>query len=170
MEKRGYIHLYYGEGKGKTTAAMGLAARGLGHDKKVVIVQFLKRGDSGEIASLKKLGAKVFSGKVGDHFRVSDMTEDEKEKNRIISGDNLSSALACDCDILILDEFCAAIEGGMIDEDIARKALLKNDAEIVITGRRPPNCIMEAADYITEMRCERHIHDKGISAREGIEY
>ena len=170
--KRGYIHLYFGEGKGKTTAAMGLAARALGHGKSVVIVQFLKRGDSGEIESLKKLGAVVYSGKAGDSFRVADMTPDEISKTKTISLDNLSGALKRECDILILDEFCAAINNDIIDEKTAKAALTKIDenTEIIITGRKPKKWLLDEADYITEMGCIRHPHDDGIPAREGVEY
>ncbi|MCR5098324.1 MAG: cob(I)yrinic acid a,c-diamide adenosyltransferase, partial [Lachnospiraceae bacterium] len=137
---RGYIHLYYGEGKGKTTAAMGLASRALGHGKKVVIVQFLKKGESGEVNSLEKLGAHIFSGKAGDGFRVADMTGDEREKTKEISNENLKAALECECDVLILDELCAALNNDMADMGLIKKILQKKDhgTEIIITGRKPP--------------------------------
>ena len=168
----GYIHLYYGEGKGKTTAAMGLAARALGHGKKVIIVQFLKKGKSGETESLKKLGAEILAGKAGESFRVSDLTEEERAATREISDDNLAKAITLDCDLLILDELCAAVNNDLADRKLIDEAIKKSEAgtEIVITGRRPPEWLFDSADYITEMRAVRHPHDSGLAAREGIEY
>ena len=90
MEHTGLLHLYYGDGKGKTTAAMGLALRAMGSGKRVVILQFLKGGKSGEVPLLEQLGAKVYSGKAGQKF-VFQMTPEEK-------------AAYCPC--------CAAVDAG----------------------------------------------------------
>ena len=103
MEQKGLLHLYYGDGKGKTTAAMGLALRSLGSGRRVVIVQFLKGGKSGEIPLLERLGAKVFRGKAGQKF-VSRMTPEEKEQTRALQDRNLAAAMTEDADLLILDE------------------------------------------------------------------
>ena len=83
METRdlGLVHLYWGEGKGKTTAAMGLALRALGHGRKVTVVQFLKNGSSGELAPLRALGAAVYAGKTGTKF-ASQMTPEERAQER----------------------------------------------------------------------------------------
>ncbi len=166
------IHLYYGDGKGKTTAAVGLAIRALGHGKKVVFVSFLKRGDSGEVAILKKLGAEVLAKKAGKSFRVSDMSEEEIEENRRICNENLKKAGEKDFDILILDELCAALRHGLLDEDTAKRVVLlgQDKREVIVTGRRPAQWLLDYSDYITEMKCERHIINKGIPAREGIEF
>ena len=88
MEQMGLLHLYYGDGKGKTTAAMGLALRALGSGKKVVIVQFLKGGKSGEIPLLEQLGATVYRGKAGQKF-VFQMNEAEKAGRVINVTDDL---------------------------------------------------------------------------------
>ena len=103
MEQMGLLHLYYGDGKGKTTAAMGLALRALGSGKRVVIVQFLKGGRSGEIPLLEQLGAKVYRGKAGQKF-VSQMNEAEKAATRALQDANLAAAMAEPADLLILDE------------------------------------------------------------------
>ena len=79
MERTGLLHLYYGDGKGKTTAAMGLALRALGSGKKVVVLQFLKGGQSGEIPLLEQLGAKIYRGKAGQKF-VFQMNERSEER------------------------------------------------------------------------------------------
>ena len=81
MKRTGLLHLYYGDGKGKTTAAMGLALRAMGSGKRVVILQFLKGGKSGEVPLLEQLGAKVYRGKTGQKF-VFQMNEAEKEAIR----------------------------------------------------------------------------------------
>ena len=103
MESLGLLHLYYGDGKGKTTAAMGLALRALGSGKRVVIVQFLKGGQSGEIPLLEQLGATVYRGKAGQKF-VFQMNEAEKAATRALQNKNLAAALAQPCDMLVLDE------------------------------------------------------------------
>ena len=87
MKRTGLLHLYYGDGKGKTTAAMGLALRAMGSGKRVVILQFLKGGKSGEVPLLEQLGAKVYRGKAGQKF-VFQMNEAEKEATRQLQNAN----------------------------------------------------------------------------------
>ena len=108
MEK-GLIHLYWGDGKGKTTAAMGVAMRGLAAGKKVVFVQFLKGAPSGEIPLLQQLGAVIYRGKAGDKF-VFQMTEEEKSQTRKIQNEHLEKALTENADMLILDEATSSID------------------------------------------------------------
>ena len=92
MKRTGLLHLYYGDGKGKTTAAMGLALRAMGSGKRVVILQFLKGGKSGEVPLLEQLGAKVYRGKAGQKF-VFQMNEAEKEATRQLQNANLTAAI-----------------------------------------------------------------------------
>ena len=115
MESLGLLHLYYGDGKGKTTAAMGLALRALGSGKRVVIVQFLKGGQSGEIPLLEQLGATVYRGKAGQKF-VFQMNEAEKAATRTLQNQNLAAALAQPCDLLVLDEAGSAWELDMVEK------------------------------------------------------
>uniref|UniRef100_UPI003FEF3A23 cob(I)yrinic acid a,c-diamide adenosyltransferase n=1 Tax=Faecalibacterium sp. TaxID=1971605 RepID=UPI003FEF3A23 len=142
--EQGLLHLYWGDGKGKTTAAMGLALRALGSGKRVVIVQFLKGGNSGEIPLLAQLGAEIYRGK----------------------------AIARPADLLILDEAGSAEELDMVDVDLLKKAVLERPAgcECVLTAHTPPQWMLDTADYSTEMKCCRHPYQKGIKARKGIEY
>ena len=168
---KGLVHLYYGEGKGKTTAAMGLALRALGHGKRVVIVQFLKDGASGEIGALRSLGAKILTGAPDTKF-VFRMNAEEKDRTRSWNDALLEEAVREDCDLLVLDELCAARQYGLADRTLAQKAVLERPAgrEVVITGRTPEEWMLEAADYVTQMRCEKHPYAAGITARKGIEY
>ena len=91
--EQGLLHLYWGDGKGKTPAAMGLALRALGSGKRVVIVQFLKGGNSGEIPLLAQLGAEIYRGKAGQKF-VFQMTPEEKAATRELQNQNLAAAIA----------------------------------------------------------------------------
>ena len=99
--EQGLLHLYWGDGKGKTTAAMGLALRALGSGKRVVIVQFLKSGNSGEIPLLAQLGAEIYRGKAGQKF-VFQMTPEEKAATRELQNQNLAASMAQPADLLIL--------------------------------------------------------------------
>lgn len=165
------IHLYWGNGKGKTTAAMGLALRALAVGQTVAVVQFLKNAPSGEVALLEQLGAKFFRGKPTAKF-VSGMDEAERVAARRMQDDNLRAALCEGADLLILDEACAAWRLDMVDKNLLRAAVenAPGDREIVLTGRDPADWMREAADYDTEMRCHRHPYQKGVKARKGVEF
>lgn len=171
MERTGLLHLYYGDGKGKTTAAMGLALRALGSGKKVVVLQFLKGGQSGEIPLLEQLGAKIYRGKAGQKF-VFQMNEAEKAATRDLQNRNLAAATTEDADLLVLDEAGSAWELDMVDKALLQKAVLARPAaqECVLTAHAAPRWMLDAADYVTEMKCCRHPYQKGIAARKGIEY
>lgn len=168
---KGLVHLYCGNGKGKTTAAMGLALRALGQGMQVVVVQFLKNGTSGELEPLKKLGAAVYSGQPGAKFTFQ-MNAEEKAQATQENNARLAEALQQPCDLLILDEICAARNSGMVDEALAKQAVLERPQhrEVVLTGRNPEAWMVEAADYITEMQPRRHPYEQGIPARKGIEF
>ena len=111
--EQGLLHLYWGDGKGKTTAAMGLALRALGSGKRVVIVQFLKGGNSGEIPLLAQLGAEIYRGTAGQKFGFQ-MTPEEQAATRELQNQNLAAAIAQPADLLILDEAGSAEELDMV--------------------------------------------------------
>ena len=162
------LHLYFGSGKGKTTAAAGLALRALGHGKKVVVVQFLKDGTSGEIEPLRRLGAAVFACPNAKFTWL--MTPQEKADALAHNTQTLENALQMPCDLLILDEACAALRAALLPEALLQKAVLNAPYEVVLTGRDPADWMLQNADYITEFTAHRHPYEKGIPAREGIEY
>ena len=170
------IHVYHGDGKGKTTAAMGLALRMLAAGRRVVVVQFLKDGESGEVRLLAEhFGVPVFAGKASDKFTWS-MTSEELAATRELHDGNLASALAelegAQEGLLVLDEALDALSKGLVDEALVDRALEMSTrgVEVAFTGRTPSRKIVEKADYITEMRCEKHPYAQGICAREGVEY
>ena len=164
------LHLYWGNGKGKTTAAMGLALRALGHGRRVVIVQLLKDGTSGEIAPLRAAGAAVYACPNAKFTWLMD--EADKAAAQEASARALGQALAEPFDLLVLDEACAALKSGILDEALLRRAVAfaKNGREVVLTGRDPAPWLQDAADYSTEMRAHRHPYADGVAAREGVEY
>ena len=170
-------HIYFGDGKGKTTAALGLALRANGAGKKVVIVQFLKDWQSSELKSLELLPTiKVFRGKSSGSVFIKDMTEEQIAETKKIHDDNLNVALdlhkAGECDVLVLDEAIDAYQLDVLDHGLFED-LINNkpdDLELVITGHKPDRELFQNADYITEMVKRRHPYDKGIQGRKGIEF
>ncbi|MGE5474188.1 MAG: cob(I)yrinic acid a,c-diamide adenosyltransferase [Ignavibacteriales bacterium] len=174
---RGLVHFYYGDGKGKTTAALGLALRAAGSEKDVVIVQFLKDWKCGELQSLALLpNVRVLRGKSSGGTFVHEMSDEEKSQTKIIHDKNLKTALEFQkkgqCDLLVLDEVVDAYNLGVLDATLF-EGLLDNKPEaleIVITGHEPNVRVLERADYVTEMLKVRHPFDEGASARRGIEF
>lgn len=171
MRETGLLHLYWGDGKGKTTAAMGLALRALGNGRRVVILQFLKGTATGEIPLLESLGAVVYRGKAGQKF-VFQMDEAEKAETKQRQTGQLLAAQGQAADLLILDEACAAWQLEMVDRVLLRRTVEERPAgqEMVLTGRDPAPWMLAAADYSTEMRCHGHPYLRGVAARKGIEF
>lgn len=172
-EFEGLVHLYHGDGKGKTTAAMGLALRFSHCEKRVLVVQFLKSGTSGEILQLSSFdNVTVLAGNTVNKFSW-EMNEAEKLEVKRVNDGYLEQVLASDCDFFVLDELCGAISSGMISEELVKQLLKdrKKHQEMVITGRNPPEYLVEAANYITNMKMERHpFETDGVRARKGIEF
>ena len=168
---KGLVHLYWGEGKGKTTAAMGLALRALGRGRAVAVVQFLKDGTSGELEPLVRLGAAVYSGGGCNKF-VPWMTPEERAQTARQNTEHLRRALSAPCGLLVLDEACAAWQLELVDRALLERAVLERPPgrEVVLTGRDLAPWMARAAHYSTEMRCCRHPYQDGIPAREGVEF
>lgn len=170
------IHIYCGDGKGKTTAAMGLALRAAGRDWKVIVVQFLKGANSGERFVLEGLPC-VTLLPVPEQVKFSFQMSQEERRGEAERFDALCSQCerlmqAGNGQLVILDEACAAVSTGLLP--IKRLLALLDSApeetEIVLTGRNPPEELLRRADYVTEMKKVRHPFDQGLRAREGIEF
>lgn len=173
---KGLVHVYYGNGKGKTTAALGLALRASGSGKKVVIVQFLKEANTSELNNLRLLpNVTVLRGTAAKVF-VFNMTPEQLEETKKIQNSNLSKTIdivnSGGCDLLILDEALDAYQLGLVDSNMFLDLIFnKPEAlELVITGHKPDEEIIARADYVTEMVKIRHPYDKGIKGRKGIEF
>ncbi len=168
------LHIYCGDGKGKTTCSMGLAVRAAGHGRSVVVAQFLKGGNSGERVVLESLPS-VNCIPVPETIKfVFAMNEQEKTEARAQMTGAFEQAVAASrsSDLLVLDELCSAISTGMVPLETVLDFLdnCPEQLEVVITGRDPAPELQERADYITEMRKIKHPFDKGVNAREGIEW
>lgn len=171
----GLIHIYCGDGKGKTTAAVGLAVRCAGRGNKVLLVQFLKSRDSGELYSLAKLpDIEIMRGKESKKFTFQ-MNEEEKHALLIEHNTMFEQVLAKikngGYSLLILDEVIGALNAKVFEMPKLIEFLRHKpeNLEVVLTGRNPAPELVEIADYVSEMRKVKHPMDKGIMAREGIE-
>ncbi|MBR5682271.1 MAG: cob(I)yrinic acid a,c-diamide adenosyltransferase [Ruminococcus sp.] len=170
------LHIYYGSGKGKTTAAVGLTVRACGSGMKTAFFQFLKNGSSSEIKVLEKLeNNTVFCCKECTKFTFQ-MNSAEKQLITAVHTDMLKKAAELveteKVQLVVLDEFLDAYGKKLIDTELAESFIrsFSDRAEIVITGREPTELFMTTADYITEMTAVKHPYQKGITARKGIEY
>ena len=173
--KMGLVHLYAGNGKGKTTAAVGLAVRALGCGLRVLFCQFLKDGRSGETNALKQLGATLLHAKESPAF-IFQMSEQElakaKESHRACWEAARAAILAGEADMAVLDEVLDAVNCGMLAQEQLLELIRERPAgvELVLTGRDPSAELCAVADYYTVFACLRHPYGQGTAARRGIEY
>ena len=168
------IHLYYGEGKGKTTAAVGLAVRAAGAGKRVLLTQFFKNGHSSEIKALSAIDGVEIMLPQEYRGRYKNMNEEERSAVNDSYHVFLRAFIekATEYDAVILDEAVSAYLYGMLEPDDLLR-FLKDEGqnrEIVLTGRAPLPELLALADYATEMRKEKHPFDQGVKARKGIEF
>ncbi len=173
---KGLIHIYCGEGKGKTTAAVGLGIRAAGSQLPVIFVQFMKDNTSSEINILREIKNIHILHAPKNYGFYSCMNDYEKEETKIMYEDLLNKAIELAKEIvidglLILDEIISAYEYQLISRDLLINFLKQKPAnlEVVLTGRDPTKELIELADYITEMKKIKHPYDKGVKARAGIE-
>ena len=174
---KGFTHLYFGNGKGKTTAAIGLALRAAGCGNNVVIVQFLKSWKCGELNSLKNLSnVTVFSGKQPGSAFIKDMSDEEIHEMKLAHDKTLVDALELQkdglSDMLVLDEVIDAYKLGVLDAQVFEE-LVNNkpeSLELILTGHGPCAWLLESADYVTEMVKHKHPFDDDVAARRGVEF
>ncbi len=169
----GLVHLYTGNGKGKTTAAFGLALRMVGRGKRVLIIQFMKGRPTGEVIASKKLEPMLEVRQFGTPRFVDPKNPDEESVKRAKEGLELArKAVKGDYDLVVLDEVNVAVSFGLLDEDEVLEVVRgkDKDVEVVLTGRYAPRSFYEIADYVTEFREVKHPFARGIKAREGVEY
>ena len=198
--EEGLVHVYTGAGKGKTTSSLGLALRAVGHNLKVCMIQFMKSGDTGELFAVEKyipnvkiiqcgrealdenqlkiFGFEQTKEKQHDNKLTEDevyvFLPDEEEKEACRRGLELARRVVMSgtVDLVILDEVNCALDKKLIEiKDVID--LMKHKpkhVELVLTGRGAPQDIIEAADYVSEIKRVKHPYDKGILARKGIEY
>ena len=171
--KRSYVQVYTGNGKGKTTAAFGLALRAAGRGLSVKIVQFLKGRDTGEISAISGMG-NIELKRVscsGKFFYA--MSDEEKKQMRtgVLEILPVIESWLGKADLLILDEALPALNCGILKTDELMSIINhRGGTELVLTGRDAPEEIIRAADLVTEMREVKHYYNAGAAAREGIEF
>lgn len=178
-DQHGYIQVYTGDGKGKTTASLGLAMRALGRDWKVLIVMFTKGGNNyGELNSFRQLSDKIADNltivQAGLDRVIYKSNENEQDHKKIKKGWNLvKKAVKNDeYQLIIMDEANIAIDMGILDVDEVVKVLKSkpDEMEIVLTGRNAHPKIIEIAHLVSRIEPVKHYWDKGVYARKGIEY
>lgn len=174
---KGLVHIYTGDGKGKTTAAIGLGVRACGRGMKVLMVQFLKSIPTGEMYSLKSLGPDFVLCRGTESGKFTwQMDRDEKDRAAAEQQELFNCAANAawngECDLLILDEVLGAVSAGMLDRE-QLVSFIKNKPdklELVLTGRNADDELVGLADYVSEIRAVKHPAEKGIQARKGIEF
>lgn len=180
---KGLIHIYCGDGKGKTTASIGLLIRAIGNDMPVVFTQFMKNDTSSEIDVIRNIqGTKLIHAKkhFGFYHRMTEEQKVEASKEYtdiLMEAINVAKEKAFEQSksnglaLIILDEIISAYNYNIIDNDLLLE-FLKNkpeNLEIVLTGRNPKEELIELSDYVSEIQKVKHPFDKGIGARKGIE-
>ena len=174
--RQGLVHIYCGDGKGKTSAAVGLAVRAAGRGMKVLVVRFLKTENSGEVEVLRSIPGITVTPCDRTFGFVFRMNEEQKaeaaeyyQKRFETAGKEAESG---NYDLLILDEILASCNYGMVQEQSVLEFLHTKPAglEVVLTGRDPSEKMVEQADYVSEIHMVKHPYQKGISARKGIEF
>lgn len=170
----GLLQVYTGDGKGKTTAALGLAIRAIGRDMRVFIGQFMKHGDYGEIHSLKRFEENLTIEQFGNEGFHIDEEPSEDDIKRAKEGyrkikEKLTSKKY---QIVIADEICVAYHFDLLELDDLLNLISArpSNVELVFTGRNAPEEIIEKADLVSEMKEVKHPFQQDIEAREGIEY
>ena len=170
---KGYIQVYTGNGKGKTTAAFGLALRAAGSGRKVFIAQFVKGRQYSETEALNRSFPDITVRQYGRGcFIVKEPVEEDVKAARKGLAEVERIILEGKYEMIVLDEACIAIYYNLFSTDELIEILKKKkkETEIIITGRYAPHELIDLADLVTEMKEVKHYYGKGIKARKGIEY
>jgi cob(I)alamin adenosyltransferase len=169
--RQGYVQVYTGNGKGKTTAALGLALRAAGAGMKVFIAQFVKEERCSEHLALERFGEMIVYRQYGRGLIRNEPAEEDvagaREGMREVSDAVHSGAY----DVVILDEINVAVSLGLIgvEEVLALIREKPDSVELVLTGRNAHEAVIKEADLVTEMRELKHYYQNGVGARRGIE-
>lgn len=171
----GLVHIYYGDGKGKTTTGLGLSIRAAGCGYRVLLYQFMKDNGTSERKILEGIAnITIVDGLEREKFSVG-MTEKEKKDRRVFYEEQFFKitrmARESNYDVLFMDEIIYTIGAGLLDENVVLNYLKKKpqDLEVIMTGNTPGQELIELADYVSEIKKIKHPYDKGKKARLGIE-
>ena len=162
------IQIYTGDGKGKTTAAVGLTIRAVGAGKRVAFFQFMKGRKSHEIDVLESLGV-VVDREWSDEFVIGEPTPQQKRMVQL-QYHRAIKAVGGIYDLVVLDEIVVAMGFGLVSQEQVLRLFDLARCELVLTGRGATKELIERADLVTEMKKIKHYFDRGVKAREGIEF
>jgi cob(I)alamin adenosyltransferase len=172
--KKGLLMVFTGNGKGKTTAALGLAMRALGHKQNVCFIQFIKgRWKTGELVSARRFAELMDVSTMGKGFILDEKNIEKHRKAAVDAWQFAKKAIFSEkYDIVILDELTYLIKYKMIEESEVVDFLAKRPKclHVVVTGRDAPRSMIEAADMVTEMKEVKHPLEMGVESQKGIEY
>lgn len=191
--KLGLVHVYTGNGKGKTTSSLGAAMRAIGHEMRVYMVQFMKMGYTGEIINAKRneipLDIEPFNvkcvndsahqvqirqGKFEGYCRSCFCAQQEYDREKALEAFEHAKAAVCSglYDMVIMDEINVVLSKGLLETEKVLGLIEKKHpyTELILTGRNAPREVMEKAHYVTEMRAVKHPMEEGVLARKGIEF
>ena len=174
-KETGCIHVYYGDGKGKTTTGMGLILRAAGYGYRVLLYQFMKDNKTSERKILERVeNITMLDGLEQEKFSFQ-MTPEEKEERKRFYGEQFwkvtKLAVSEDYDVLFMDEIIYAISAGLLEEELVLDFLKTRPKklEVLLTGNYPGEEILKLADYVSEIKKVKHPFDRGVRARRGIE-
>lgn len=169
--RRGFVHVYTGDGKGKTTAALGLALRAAGAGMRVYFAQFLKRGRYSEVRALESVKKVTLEQFGRPSFVRMPPTEEDRRAARWGLAAVAAALTGGRYDVVVADELCTAVAAKVVTLESVMKllSLRPGRAELILTGRGAPARILRAADLVTEMRMRKHYFARGVKARKGIE-
>ena len=172
--KKSCVHVYTGDGKGKTTASLGLALRALGHRMRVFVIQFMKGNiEYGELEMARRLAPELELRQMGRETFVSREDPDPVDIDWAQRALELSRkvVMSGERDLVVLDEVNVAVDFGLVSVEDVLELVAKRPphVELVLTGRYAHEKLLETADLVTEMRCVKHYYDEGVQARVGIE-
>ena len=164
------VHYYFGNGKGKTSAAVGALLRAAGSGMRCAIIQFFKNGISSEIALLRDCGIDVYACTFQGVRFFKKMSQAEREQVVCDHNRNLERVIENKYQFIVLDELGDAVQKNAVNSALVERVLSIPDAEIIITGHKRSEYFMQTAAYITEFCCIAHPYQNGLAARKGIEY
>jgi cob(I)alamin adenosyltransferase len=169
----GCVHVYTGDGKGKTTAAFGLALRAVGHGFQVYIAQFMKARPTGEVhALLENPLVKIDRSGSGFCLRRENVTDEHIREAQSVFFRCRDALASGQYRLFILDEINVAVGYGLVsvEQVLELMATRPDGTDLVLTGRRAAPEVVAAADLVSEIRCVKHYYERGVAAREGVEF
>lgn len=175
LKGTGLIHIYYGDGKGKTTTGMGLITRAAGYGYKVLLYQFMKDNSTSERNVLEKIdNIHIIDGLKEEKFSFQMTEEEKKERREFYKQQFLKITKMAEeegFDVLFMDETIYTISAGLLEEEVVLKFLgnKPDGLEVILTGNTPSKALIDAADYVSEIKKIKHPYNQGQCARNGIE-